>query len=47
LIFVQPVVVIDVGACAAATADIGVFAIAALAFQLRIAEGIEDVGLFP
>ena len=34
---------IDVGACAAAAADVAVFAITAFAFEMRIAEGIGNV----
>ncbi len=47
LIFVQPVAVIYIGTSAAATADVGIFTIAAFALELRVTEGIEDVRLFP
>jgi len=47
LIFVQPVSVIDVGARAAAAADVGVFTIAAFTLQVRVAKRIKHIGLFP
>ena len=43
LVLVQPITMIDVGTCATAAADVGVFAVATFTFQVRIAEGIEDI----